>query len=377
MIAGLRIFKPLLCRNLLALLLCLSPTARALAEGLPNWERSEALRAAAAGDNQQEVQLWLNQIDSGQAAEVLQALQSSEAAGSPAFEAQLHSLALFLAEAPLDAANDQLLAWLENYPSAVLVAHEESATYAVPLFPVAAAAKGSRTEWQRRMAEQEANTLPADPQRWIDAYLAADPAEQQGMEQALHAASPDALAGLAGRLQIQLPAQPQLAMPAGIVAGSLADEQLFLAAVQQSQGAATVEVLRLASWRLDSAQRSQLLNALLAPHLTETPATPRAESTAETGEAPTAEPAAALGIALLAPGLHSNPTISQHLLELLDDQELGAAAALALAGHPDSKVQAALQGKLHGGGLEAQRAALALDHPLPNSQIPAEGSDQP
>lgn len=349
-----RVSSPLLYSNLLVLLLCLSPDAHLLADTVPNWDRAVALQAAAVEEGQQQVDAWLQQIDAGQAIEVLDALQHSAATGTPAFEAQLHALALSMAEAAPNAANEQLLGWLENYSPEVLVAHEESSSYGVPLFPVNAAAKGARHEWQRRMAEQQAGQLLADPLRWIEAYLAASPAGKQGLEQALGAANPDDLAALAEALQSRVVAKPELAMPAGIAAGNLADHSLFLTALQHSQGAATVQILRQANWRLDASQRSQLFNGLLA--------LPESASAADEDS-----DKAALGISLLAPGLYSNPAVSNRLLELLDDQQLGAAAALALAGHPDSRVQASLLKKLQGGGLAAQRAALALDQPPPDS----------
>jgi hypothetical protein len=368
--------SPLLSRALLVLLLTLCPIGSLLAGNLPNWDRIAALQAAAIEDSQQQVHQWLQQINTGQAAEVLDAVQHSPATGTPAFEYQLHSLALFLAEAVPEANADRLLAWLENYPSVVLVAHEESASHGVPLFPVAAAAKGSRVEWQRRTAQQQTGQLMADPQRWIEAYLAASPAGQQGLEQGLRMASPDAVASMAGILQQQLAGHPQLALPAGIVAGSLADEALFLAALQHSQGASTVQILRQANWQLDAVQRSQLFGEILDLSKAGKGADPAAP-VANPVAAQVAAQVTALSISLLAPGLHSNPAVSQRLLQLLDDEALGAAAALALAGHPDSKVQASLRGKLQGGGLAAQRAALALDQPATDLlQQPFDGDNQ-
>ncbi|HKX56821.1 MAG TPA: hypothetical protein VJN01_11980, partial [Xanthomonadales bacterium] len=235
---------------------------------------------------------------------------------------------------------------------------------------------GSRVEWQRRLSQQQSGRLMADPQRWIEAYLAASPAGQQGLEQGLRMSSPDAVTGMAGILQQQLADHPQLALPAGIVAGSLADEALFLAALQHSQGAATIQILRQANWQLDAAQRSRLFGEILV--LSETGKS--ADTVAPVAAPVTAQVTAqvtALSISLLAPGLHSNPAVSQELLELLDDEALGAAAALALAGHPDSKVQARLRKKLGGGGLAAQRAALALDQPTTDSvQQPSDGDHQ-
>lgn len=307
----------------------------------PNWDTATALQAAANPDNTAAVSGWLQQIEDGDSAELLQELQHHDRANSPAFEGQLHRLAIALAEAPLGDSADDVLLWLASYRSQVLVAHEESAAYGVPLFPVAAAAKGSQFERQRRQAQGSGEQLiAAEPKQWIQNYLAASAPEREGYLQSLRLAPADELAALADGLQSLLPAEAELAAPAGIIASTLSDPQLFLAAYQHSQGADTAAVLREAGWRLDAAQRSQMFAGVMAM--------PSSDKKA-------------LGISMLAPSLHSNPTVSTTLLNLLDDNELGAAAALALAGHPDPQVQASLQHMLQGGGLKARRAALALD----------------
>ncbi|HKX55558.1 MAG TPA: hypothetical protein VJN01_05635, partial [Xanthomonadales bacterium] len=77
-----RLSNPLLSGVLLVLLLSLSPVASLLAENRPNWDRATALQAADAEQGQQQVRLWLQQIDSGQAVAVLGALQQSTATGA-------------------------------------------------------------------------------------------------------------------------------------------------------------------------------------------------------------------------------------------------------------------------------------------------------
>lgn len=236
---------------------------------------------------------------------------------------------------------DDVLAWLADYHSQVLVAHDESAAYGVPLFPVAAAARGSQRERQRRWAKQNSNSwLTGDPLQWTQRYLAASAVEREGFSQSLQVAQDGALVAIADQLQLQLPAHAELAAPLGWVASRLSDPKLFLAAYRDSIGADSVAILREAAWRLDTAQRSQLFAAVVV--------LPAADK-------------AALGISVLAPSLQTNPQVSNSLLNLLDNPELGASAALALAGNPDPAVQASLQRMLQSGGLKARRAALALD----------------
>lgn len=349
--------SPLFC--LLLITACFVRVAAAAdPAGLPqaNWNRTAALQAASIPQHQQELQNWLQMIDAGNADSLLSKLQHSRQTGNPAFEAQLFELALNLAEAPPDAAIDALLLWLADFPSAVLVAHEDHADYGVPLYPVAATAKGSLTERQRQQAQKLASQLlNGSPKRWIQHYLSGTLVEQQGFNHSLRAASAEAILPLAVALQLQLTQHPELAGPVGELASLLADPQLFLAAYHSSQGATSVSLLREANWRLDAAQRSQLLAGTMA-----------LESADKS----------ALAISLLAPGLHSNPGVSEKLLQLLDDPKLGAAAALALAGHPDQQVQARLQELLQTGGLKGQRAALALDSSVFGQPGDNHGGDQ-
>jgi len=362
----------------------LVPAADAQDLPQPNWDRTEALQTVAAADHDLVLTEWLLQIDRGETAQVLASIKLAHLKASqginhhasqntnlntgPAFEAQLFELALTLAEAPLDAAVDDLLLWLAAYSSQVLVPHEERADYGVALYPVAAAALGASAERQRRWGHsvsmalldsgallwaQPQAQLWAQPQAqpkvqpqallWVQRFLASGSNEQQGMTQSLNAARMEAIQPLAVVLQEQLARHPQLAAPAGAVASVLADTQLFLTAYEHSRGADSAALLREANWQLDAADRSDLLAGILA--------------------LPTHDKAA-LGISMLAPALHSNPALSANLLDLLDDPQLGAAAALALAGHPDQRVQDQLQHLLQSGGLKARRAALALDQAI-------------
>jgi hypothetical protein len=278
-------FIPLL---LLACGLLQAPAAWAQALPQPNRDRDAALLevAEAQRDPQwhQALSRWQHAIDGGRAATVLAELQSFTGTPDAIYEAQLQQLAISLAEAPVDGGGDvdELLQWLAQYPSAVLVAHEEAEDYGVPLFAVAASAKGSLAERQRRRDQLTAAQLTAD---------------------------------------------------------SPTDAKQFLAAYESSEGAGSLHLLREAAWQLDAAQRTELLQGALA--------------LPDRGKA-------GLAISMLAPDLHARPEVSQQLLQLLGDPELGSVAALVLAGHPDPAVQAHLQKLSRGSGLQAQRAALAL-----------------
>jgi hypothetical protein len=70
---------------------------------------------------------------------------------------------------------------------------------------------------------------------------------------------------------------------------------------------------------------------------------------------------AAVAIAVLAPGLHEFPEITDALFELLEDDALGSGAALALARHPDPAITRRLEQSGAGKSPGAQRARMALE----------------
>jgi hypothetical protein len=307
-----------------------------------NWDTRQALEEADRQNTDSKVHAWLEQAGNGGSAELLTELKNTSGSGDPAFESQLFQLATGLAETSLDPGTDELLLWLADYPVQVLVAHEEHPAYGIPLFNVQAAAIGSLAERNRLRGEQlSARLLKANPQDWSRYYLSAGDTQREGFTRAMKAAPVGSLESLAVSLPKQLESNPELAAPVGVLAGRLSDPALFLAAYQHGSGTESAPLLREALWQLDAAGRAQFLKDIL------TITTPNK---------------AALGISVLAPSLQSNPKVSESMLGLLDNPELGAAAALALAGHPDTQVQSRLQEMLNSGGLASKRAALALDH---------------
>lgn len=310
-----------------------------------NWDTSQALDEASRQGVNGKVSAWLEKAANGRSPELLTELKNSPESGSPSFESQLFQLATGLAETSLDPATDELLHWLADYPVQVLVAHEEHPAYGVPLFNFQAAAIGSLAERNRLRGEKLSTQLLASkPHDWSRHYLLAGDTQREGFTRALKAAPAGSLDTLAASLPAQLESNPELASAVGVLAGRLSDPGLFLVAYQHGSGTESAPLLREALWQLDAADRALFLQDILNF---------------------TAPNKAALGISVLAPSLQTNPQVSESMLGLLDHPELGAAAALALAGHPDRQVQSRLQDMLNSGGLASKRAALALD------QIPA------
>ena len=109
---------------------------------------------------------------------------------------------------------------------------------------------------------------------------------------------------------------------AGTAALNLSDLPALEALVVKGRGAGLADVLRKTSQQLPETQRSVLLLSAIQ------------HASAEN---------AALAIALLAPGLSADAAVTQTLFELLADNSLGSAAALALARNPNPEVAAQQQ----------------------------------
>jgi hypothetical protein len=76
---------------------------------------------------------------------------------------------------------------------------------------------------------------------------------------------------------------------------------------------------------------------------------------------------AALAIALLSPGLQAEPAVASTLFDLLEDPQLGSAAALALARFDDAGIRSQLLLLSGSEGLAASRARMAIN--LPGSAV--------
>ncbi len=310
----------------------------------PNWDRVLALQTAAMGYSGARRDEWFRELREGDYEALLQSIKQFSAAGEPASpvrEQQLFLFTIALADFPAEQVPARLLEFLANYSPQTLVAHEESDTNAVALFNIPAAARGVQYALARQQGEARAAALLAAPaDRWIGQFLAASPAARAGFLDALDLASGTELAGLDRKVQGLLSDQPALTTVAARTALVAADVSAMRRVLESGSGPEVTAMLRAAAGTLPTHDRAELLLASIE-------------------SAPAQN--AALAIALLAPGLQAVPQVVSTLFDLLEDPELGSAAALALARFDAAGISSQLLLLSGSKGLAAMRARMAIN----------------
>jgi hypothetical protein len=211
----------------------------------------------------------------------------------------------------------------------------------MPMFNVAAAAKGATVEWERQAAAAEADRLiVAGRQQWLDAYLQATPAQRAGFRRSAANYSDPELAALADFALTQSSQHPELAILASMAGLRLGDSTLFSQSLTSGSHHSLAEMIRSSREFFPRAD----IQAILLSTVQQAP-----------------PPIAALVIAELAPGLLDQPAVEDLLFGLLGDHQLGASAALALS-IGDSPRRRARLAAVSGNSsqLASRRAQLAL-----------------
>ncbi len=310
----------------------------------PTWDREVALQAAASGEDEAQLRDWFALLRNGNHTELLREITKYSIPGqqsAPVREKQLLAFTRGLADFSPSAIPSALLDLLEAYTPQTLVAREEDATSAVPLFNIRAAVQGVRHSMDRQRGEsRSAQLLQSGPVAWIQAYLAAPAPGRRGFLDALGDASGQQLEVL-GKAALQaLRQQPALAAVAAKAALAARDIAAIEYIMHYGQGPELAPMLRAAASTLSESDQALVLLAAM-------------------GSAPAEN--AALAIALLAPGLHGVPQITDSLFDALQDAALGAAAALALAKDSDPAVRVRLNHLAEDEGTSATRARMALN----------------
>ncbi len=337
----------------------------------PNWDRTLALQTAAAGVETgtvyQQRNEWFRQLREGEHAALLQSVQAfaaSSVLSSPVREQQLFLFTIALADFPAQQVPAQLLEFLARYSPQTLVAHEENDHSAVALFNIPAAAQGVQYALARQQGEARSVALLAAPaERWIRDFLAASPAARAGFLDALDFAPATRLGGLDQVLQAALGDQPALAVVAARTALAVADVASMRAVLEISSGPEATSMLRKAAQSVPRDGRAELLLASIE-------------------SAPPQN--AALAIALLSPGLQDVPQVVSSLFDLLEDPELGSAAALALARFDSTDIRQQLAVQAQDGRIvnwvetapveDSHSIALGYPVPLPvDTPLPFDG----
>lgn len=326
-------------------------TSSALAAGpmpAPNETRARAMETVSHADTGPALDELLQLARQGDEQALLRQIRRHESGGDwlpAARDALLHALAANLGDLPAGSVGPAVLDHLETIEPTTFVPHFDHPQVGVPLFNIRAAAAGSRNRWHYEEARSRSARLLATSgtPAWFEQFHAESRPGRLGMV--------DSLADLGHQATMAL--------------GAAASADL------ETDPALTAIVLRCAILTRDvTLFRSAMLNGAgpdLAPALrsfTETFSAEYAVLLAREAIASAAPVNAALVLAELAPELAPDPAMTDLLFDTLSHPELGAAASMALARHPDLLVRERLQAlAASDDGLAARRAALALALP--------------
>jgi len=260
----------------------------------------------------------------------------------PAREAALYEFTRSLAELPRDAVASEVIQHLQAYQARALVAHEDHATTLVPLFNIRGAAAGVENRWQRAEFALEATSLlETNPAGLVSAYTETSNHNlRSGYLDSLRSASAADVEIVQNAALEQLNKAPALTPLVGLTAVITTDTFAIQQLLSNGRGAGLSSALSRLAERLSPAESAALLT--YAIH-----------------EAPAVN--ATLAIAAWWPGLRHDAVIRDLLVAQLENPELGAATALALAQGPDIQTIKALQDTADGESVAARRAQMALD----------------
>ncbi len=221
-----------------------------------------------------------------------------------------------LRQEPPDSVPPAVMAWLQAYQPQAVTRHPESASYLVALFDVAAAASGLANQWQfQAAADALADTKPTALPALLDTYRP-EPTDpwSNGIRWALPALPPKRLDWLAQALTESSP-QPHLLAYVHLARQSAADLLAVLPALSGPQTSALLQAA-IRQWP------AQAQLALM-------------QQTLEHADSGVAALAMAQMTDLVAGNDQAKLTWGEQLLGLLDDEVLGANAALQLARMPE------------------------------------------
>jgi hypothetical protein len=327
--------------------ICLVTPLNLLAQsrvGGPDWDRTAALQAVDRTDVVDALKPLYQMARSGQNSDLITAL--SDIAGAPGMTAPqqdylVYRFTIGLSDLDVDAVSPAVISYLSSYPARTLVAHNEHPGVAVPLFNVRSAAMGISNGWEREKAARRAELLAQQSvEQFISSYQAASRVAQRGYIDALAFVSTDQLATLSKAAIAQLESTPGLTAVAAHAAIHSGDLELLHQSIESGNGPDIAKALEAASRQLDDSEAADLLVRVI-----------RVDSNSK----------AALAIAQLAPGRLDHPVVRDLMFDTLSDRNLGASAALVLAGSQDPVILKRLsEVAASDKGLQGQRASLAL-----------------
>lgn len=278
----------------------------------------------------------------------LQAMTEQDDLPWPVREAALLRLVDDLGDLRRDQVPASVMSLLIHWQPRTLVAHEEMPSLGASLFPIAARAQGLENRWQREASAQLGAELltSAHHGHGAEAFLAqwssaTDPAARAGLLDALAVTRTESVRAVLMQAQHDATALPDLAIVARQAALVLKDMGAMADLIHQGSASGLRATLQTLADTLDR----DALTALLA----------KLERAGD-------RPRLGLAIGVWSQELSGYPPAEALLLDLLDDQEVGSSAALALAHAPSADALAKLHRRAAAPDVSngAKRARLAL-----------------
>ncbi|NIP17236.1 MAG: hypothetical protein GWM87_03060, partial [Xanthomonadales bacterium] len=159
-----------------------------------NWDRGEAVRVAAQTDTFATREALRQLALAGDGKELLDLLQSTSTRPDwplPARENVLHDFAESLRGMPPGSVSPEVMGFLGDYRSQVLIARAEHPVTGVAMYNIRSVAHGVQHTWDRQEAAFEgAALLGRDPLALVGRFDSAGPAARQGYLDALDTATP-------------------------------------------------------------------------------------------------------------------------------------------------------------------------------------------
>ena len=315
-------FVRLLKANVYLSIFLFSPASIVFADGSgdpslaePNWDRRLALQAAGVNKSHREATRLISLVDKADSTAVMRALTQLAARtewSHPAREAAIYEFTQKLRYLTPFVVDSAVLDFLLEYQVNVRVAHQESFTTGVPLFPIRSAAAGLVNQWTRQIAQEEAILiLQKNPKALLNAYIAnSHLAVRAGIESTIQGASSDSLMVLLNMGIPLLGEYPELTGLLGKTALESGDLQSVKDIFVFGKGSSLVELSRQVGQRFSSSETGDILLSALE-------------------NAP--PPTASIVVAGLAPYSIQQDSVAKALFNKLDDPALGSTVALTLA----------------------------------------------
>lgn len=321
-------------------------TATSNSQGLPEyWERGSAMATIESVNIDMAVYELGNISLLADAGATLTGLKNMEIRDDwplPAREAAIYQFTRSLTGMPREAVAPEIMQHLLGYQARVLIPHEDHGDAFVPLFNIRGAAAGVENTWLRTEFAYEAEALlGTDPAALVSAYVeSADGNQRAAYLDVLKQARMTEIEAIQDAVLRQIGDAPELTAVLGVTTGITADTFAVQQLLIHGRGAGLSSALTQLGQQLPLSETAALLDFAIR-------------------QAPVAN--AALAISAWWPRLSHDTASRDLLVVLLDDPELGASAALALAQNPDIQTLKILQDSAKGDSNAAKRAQMALD----------------